>query len=70
MDTKQIAPEELAAFWRFCECAEDGEGHDVEKDMMRRLRVAGLIMHRGGGYYQTTDLGMHLRSQLPKDFSA
>lgn len=47
---------------RFCDCAEDGEGHDVPKERMRHLKQAGLVEGGRGGYYNTTEEGNQLRS--------
>lgn len=60
--TEQIAPEELAAFHRFCECCEDGEGYDVDAPMMRTLWKKGLLRHLGFGRYETSTYGNTVRA--------
>lgn len=37
----------------FATC-EDGEGYDVPKPMMKRLAELGLVVHKGGGWYEGT----------------
>lgn len=54
---------ELEAFNRFCDCAEDNEGYDVDKEMMRRLSEIGLVRSTGFGRYMTTSYGDAVRSQ-------
>lgn len=49
-----LSDAERDAALRFIETCEDAEGYDVPKSMMRRLAVAGLVHHLGGGYYQGT----------------
>jgi hypothetical protein len=53
---------EMAAFQRFCECVEDNEGFDVDKDMMRRLADIGLVRSQGFGRYATTSYGAAVRA--------
>lgn len=55
---------EKKAAARFNETTEDGEGYDVSKPMMRRLRELGLVRHCGGGYYEQTDLMLDLEGAL------
>ncbi len=57
--------EKLAAA-RFNETTEDSEGYDVDKKMMRRLSCIGLVSHKGGGYYEQTDLMLAARDSLDK----
>lgn len=57
---------ELAAFKRFCECAEDGQGYDVDKDMMRRLADIGLVRSTGFGRFTTTRYGDAVRAQASR----
>ena len=47
---------EVHAAHRFNETCEDGEGYDVKKPMMNRLEELGLVVHKGCGYYEQTDL--------------
>jgi hypothetical protein len=61
-----VTVSEMAAFNRFCECAEDGEGYDVDKGMMRRLADIGLVRSQGFGRFTTTAYGVAVRA-LPKD---
>lgn len=49
-----ITEEERKAALRFCETCEDGEGYDVPKLMMKRLAALGLVVHKGGGWYEGT----------------
>lgn len=49
-----LTEEEKKAALRFCETSEDGEGYDVPKPMMKRLAELGLVVHRGGGWYEGT----------------
>lgn len=49
-----LTNEENKAALRFCETSEDGEGYDVSKPMMRRLAELGLVVHKGGGWYEGT----------------
>lgn len=57
----RIKKEELAAFHRFCDCADDGEGYDVPKEMMKQLSVIGLVRSAGFGRYETTLYGTAIR---------
>lgn len=52
--------DELAALQRFDECAQDGEGYDVPKDMMQRLAEIGVVQRRSGAYYQATVFGQQV----------
>lgn len=49
-----LTDEEKNAALRFCETCEDGEGYDVPKPMMKRLAELGLVVHKGGGWYEGT----------------
>lgn len=49
-----LTDEEKKAALRFCETCEDGEGYDVPKSMMKRLAQLGLVVHKGGGWYEGT----------------
>ncbi|KWU26289.1 hypothetical protein [Burkholderia cenocepacia] len=49
-----LTEEERAAALRFVSTCEDGEGYDVPKPMMMRLRELGLVKHLGGGWYEGT----------------
>lgn len=53
-----ILPDEMAALERFHECAMDGEGYDVSKEMMQRLAEIGLVRRRSGNYYEHTTFGL------------
>jgi hypothetical protein len=57
-----ITDDEMSAFRRFSECAQDGEGHDVPKKMMKRLSEIGLLRHCSAGYYENTDFGLAVLS--------
>ena len=50
----ELTEEEKKAALRFCETCEDGEGYDVPKPMMKRLKELGLVVHKGGGWYEGT----------------
>jgi hypothetical protein len=52
--------DELAALRRFDECAQDGEGYDVPKEMMQRLAEIGVVRRQFGAYYIPTDFGMRV----------
>jgi hypothetical protein len=60
----EITDDELVAFNRFCECAEDFDsgGHDVPKEMMKRLAVIGLVRPCGFGRHETTLFGDAVRN--------
>ena len=62
--------EELAALRRFDECAQDGEGYDVPKEMMTRLAEIGVLRRRSGAYYQTTEFGMRVLAAPVHDAAA
>lgn len=49
---------EKAAAVRFCDCCKDFDagGYDVSSAMMKRLAEIGLVKHRGGGWYEGTEL--------------
>jgi hypothetical protein len=49
-----LTDEERTAALRFCETCEDGEGYDVPKPMMKRLAELCLVVHKGGGRYEST----------------
>ena len=57
--------DELAALKRCIECWEDGDGHDVEIDMMRRLTSKGALHHRSGGFYVITTVGRAMLAAAP-----
>lgn len=57
-----ITVTEMEAFQRFCDCAEDNEGFDVDKDMMRRLADIGLVRSQGFGRYCATAYGDAVRA--------
>ena len=61
-----ITTDEMAAFDRFCECAEDFDsgGHDVPKEMMKRLAIIGLVRSCGFGRYETTLFGDGIRGHV------
>jgi len=56
---------ELAALRRFDECAQDGEGYDVPKEMMQRLAEIGVVRRTSGSYYEHTDFGQHVLGNTP-----
>ena len=49
--------DERAAFERFNETCEDGEGYDIPKQVMKRLAVIGVVHHASGGVYSMTEFG-------------
>ncbi|HQU62310.1 MAG TPA: hypothetical protein PKY85_04125 [Nitrosomonas sp.] len=55
---------EKKAAARFNETTEDGEGYDVPKPMMRRLAEIGLVIHKGGGWYEQTDAMLEIEDDL------
>lgn len=57
-----MAVSEMEAFQRFCECVEDHESYDVDKDMMRRLADIGLVRSQGFGRYIATSYGQAVRA--------
>lgn len=57
--------DELAALHRFDECAQDGEGYDVPKEMMQRLAEIGVVRRKSGAYYEATDFGQHVLGNAP-----
>lgn len=50
--------DELAALHRFNECALDGQGYDVPKEMMARLAEIGVLRRKSGAYYEHTEFGL------------
>lgn len=60
VDGDLLNAEELAALRRFDECAQDGEGYDVPKEMMQRLAEIGVVRRRSGAYYEHTEFGLAL----------
>jgi hypothetical protein len=70
LEAVTTAPER-AAFARFCEICEDHEadGHDVPKEMMKRLTCIGLVRHVGFGRHETTAFGDAVRAleTIPHD---
>lgn len=59
-----MTEEEKGWALRFCLTCDDGEGYDVPKPMMKRLAVLGLVKHKGGGWYEQTDLILEIRDAL------
>ena len=61
-----LTDEEKQAALRFLECCEDSDsgGHDVPKQMMKRLAVLGLVEHKGGGWYDGTAALSQLQTEL------
>jgi hypothetical protein len=55
--------DELAALRRFDECAQDGEGWDVPKEMMQRLAEIGVVRRKSGNFYEATDFGQAVLAQ-------
>lgn len=55
---------ERAAARRFLETCDDNEGYDVPKAMMKRLRALGLVLHKGGGYYEGQQALLGIRDEL------
>lgn len=53
-----ILPDELKALQRFHECAMDGEGYDVQEEMMQLLAEIGLLRRKSGNYYEHTTFGL------------
>lgn len=56
---------ELAALKRCVECWEDGEGHDVPKEMMARLADKGAVRHHSGRLFSVTTAGEAMLSAPP-----
>lgn len=54
-----LAPDDMAALKRFCECCEDSgaDGHDVPKEAMRRLAEIGVVRSMGFGRHTVTSFG-------------
>lgn len=57
-----ITAQHISDLNRFCECCEDGEGHDVPKDRMRDLLLAGLVEGGRFGWHKVTDAGQRIRA--------
>ena len=57
---------EYRAALRFIETCEDGEGYDVPKPMMKRLAELGLVVHKGGGWYEGTRSLDKLQDEVSK----
>jgi hypothetical protein len=57
---------EMAAFNRFLETCEDGEGYDVPKSMMQRLAQIGVVRHLSRGIYSITEFGQSVIDPVPK----
>lgn len=53
---------ELAALRRFDECAQDGEGYDLPKEMMQRLAEIGVVRRQFGANYIATTFGLAVLS--------
>lgn len=49
---------------RFNETTEDGQEYDVSKAMMKELCEIGLVVHKGAGYYEQTDLMLESAAAL------
>ena len=62
--TQELTDEEKRAAMRFCETCEDGEGYDVPKSMMKRLKQLGFVEHKGGGWYEGTPALDQLQTEL------
>lgn len=58
-----LGADERAAFERFVECADDGEGYDVPKPMMQRLAQIGVVRRTHANYYETTEIGLSILAQ-------
>ena len=56
---------EMAAFSRFLETCEDGEGYDVPKSMMHRLAQIGVVRHLSRGIYNITEFGQSVIDTAP-----
>jgi hypothetical protein len=56
---------EMAAFNRFLETCEDGEGYDVPKTMMQRLAQIGVVRHLSRGIYNITEFGQSVIDPAP-----
>ncbi|BBQ26478.1 hypothetical protein [Aeromonas sp. WP2-W18-CRE-05] len=53
----RLSNEEHAALASFKQCCEDGQGYDVDKEMMIKLARKGALHHRSAGYYEVTETG-------------
>ena len=62
-----IFENEMAALRRFHECVMDGDGYDVEQELMERLSGIGLVRRVKGRIYEATNFGL---SVLNGDFDA
>jgi hypothetical protein len=61
-----LSQDEKYALMRFKECCDDGQGYDVEKEMMIALASKGALHHRSAGYYEITDAGIAMLAATPK----
>ncbi|ACO74665.1 hypothetical protein LHK_01680 [Laribacter hongkongensis HLHK9] len=54
-----LSPEDIKALRRFAECCEDSDsgGHDVSKEAMKRLELAGAVRSLGFRRHETTKFG-------------
>lgn len=59
-----IPRDEAEAAVSFCLTCDDDEGYMVPKEMMKRLVERGLVIHKGGGYYEQTELLLDARDAL------
>ena len=60
-----LTASEMAAFNRFLETCEDGEGYDVPKSMMQRLAQIGVVRHLSRGIYTITEFGQSVIDPAP-----
>lgn len=61
-----LSHDERSALMRFKECCEDGQGYDVEKEMMVALARKGALHHRSAGYYEITEAGSAMLAAAPE----
>ena len=59
-----MSQEQMKAAMRFNECVEDGQDHDVPSDLMKQLEMHGLVIDKGDGYYEQTDLMIEVGAAL------
>ena len=55
---------EIEAIKRLDEVFQDGEGYDVDKDMMKNLAHLGVIRHIGAARYEFTVIGNQILNRL------
>ena len=59
-----LSQAEIEAIKRLDEVFQDGEGYDVDKDMMKNLAHLGVIRHIGAARYEFTVIGNQILNRL------